>query len=83
MGAPEIFFIGVRMIENILPDIYRIEIPLTGNPMRSVNTYLIKGRNRHLLIDTPNRTYCLLPSGLDQAPVWTSHETGAAQASAK
>jgi len=40
------------MIESILPDIYRIEIPLTGNPMKSVNAYLIKGRDRHLLIDT-------------------------------
>lgn len=40
------------MIENILPGIYRIEVPLTGNPMKNVNAYLIKGKDRHLLVDT-------------------------------
>lgn len=40
------------MIEMILPDIYRIEIPLPHNPLRSLNSYFIKGAERNLLIDT-------------------------------
>ncbi len=40
------------MIENVLPNIYRIEIPLPHNPLRSLNSYFIKGRERNLLIDT-------------------------------
>ncbi len=40
------------MIEEIYPDIYRIEIPLPRNPLKYLNSYLIKGRERNLLIDT-------------------------------
>lgn len=40
------------MIEQILPDIYRIEIPLPNNPLRALNSYFIRGKERNLLIDT-------------------------------
>lgn len=40
------------MIEEILPNLYRIEIPLPRNPLKYLNSYLIKGRERNLLIDT-------------------------------
>ena len=40
------------MTELVLPDIYRIEIPLPNNPLRSLNSYLIKGGDKNLLIDT-------------------------------
>lgn len=40
------------MIEEIRPNIYRIEIPLPRNPLKYLNSYLIKGRERNLLIDT-------------------------------
>ncbi len=40
------------MAEQILPNLYRIEIPLQGNPLKAVNCYLIKGGDRFLLIDT-------------------------------
>ncbi|TEB15003.1 hydroxyacylglutathione hydrolase [Pelotomaculum sp. FP] len=40
------------MIEEILPDIYKIEIPLPRNPLKYLNSYLIKGSERNLLIDT-------------------------------
>lgn len=40
------------MIELLLPDIYRLEIPLPNNPLRSLNSYLIRGRDKNLLIDT-------------------------------
>jgi glyoxylase-like metal-dependent hydrolase (beta-lactamase superfamily II) len=40
------------MIEEILPAIYKIEIPLPRNPLKYLNSYLIKGSKRNLLIDT-------------------------------
>ncbi len=40
------------MTDMILPDIYRIEIPLPHNPLKTLNSYFIKGTERNLLIDT-------------------------------
>lgn len=40
------------MPEEILKNIYRLPVPLTGNPLKELNTYLIKGKERNLLIDT-------------------------------
>lgn len=40
------------MREEILHHIYRIPIPLPGNPLRELNSYVILGGNRNLLIDT-------------------------------
>ena len=40
------------MIECILPNIYRIEIPLPKNPLKALNSYLIKDPRRNLLVDT-------------------------------
>lgn len=40
------------MSEEILPHIYRISVPLKGNPLRELNSYLIRGKERNLLIDT-------------------------------
>ncbi len=39
------------MAEEILPQLYRIEVPLPKNPLRALNAYLIKD-DRSLLIDT-------------------------------
>jgi len=48
------------MVERILPDVYRIEIPLPGSPLKALNSYLIRGQDRSLLIDTGmNREECL------------------------
>jgi glyoxylase-like metal-dependent hydrolase (beta-lactamase superfamily II) len=55
------------MPEEVLPDIYRIEVPLPKNPLKYTNAYLIKGSERHLLVDTGfNWSECLqaLKSGL-------------------
>ena len=60
------------MYEKILPDIYRIEVPLPKSPLKALNSYLIKGEDRYLLIDTGlNRKECkqALFSGLDQLQV--------------
>ena len=40
------------MTEEIAHNIYRIGVPLTGNPLKELNSYLIKGKDRDLLIDT-------------------------------
>ena len=50
------------MVEQILPDLYRIEIPLPKSPLKSLNSYLIKGQGRFLIIDTGmNREECMHP----------------------
>lgn len=40
------------MPEEILKNIYRIPVPLPGNPLKELNAYLIKGADRNVLIDT-------------------------------
>lgn len=40
------------MIEQIRDQIYRIPVPLPGNPLKELNAYVIRGRDRALLIDT-------------------------------
>ena len=40
------------MIEQVLPNIYHIHIPLPGSPLKELNSYLIKGDGHNLLIDT-------------------------------
>ena len=48
------------MAEEILPNLYRIEIPLPKNPLKALNSYLIKAQGRFLLIDTGmNREECM------------------------
>lgn len=40
------------MIVEVVPSIYRIEVPLPRSPLKATNSYLIKGYGRNLLIDT-------------------------------
>jgi len=50
------------MFEQILPDFFRIEIPLPNSPLKALNSYLIRGRERSLIVDTGmNREECLGP----------------------
>lgn len=39
------------MIDEVMPGMHRLEIPLPDNPLKAVNAYLIKGEERFLLID--------------------------------
>ena len=60
------------MIEQILPNLYKIEVPLPQNPLKAVNSYVIKARGRSLIIDTGmNREECMrvLSSGLRELNV--------------
>jgi glyoxylase-like metal-dependent hydrolase (beta-lactamase superfamily II) len=53
---------GTGLVEQILPNIYRIVVPLPRNPLKAVNSYVIKGENRNLIVDTAmNRPECLEP----------------------
>ena len=46
-----------EQIEEIISGIYRIPVPLKGNPLRELNSYVIKGQSgKNLLIDTGFRT---------------------------
>ena len=38
--------------EKIFNNVYRIPVPLPGNPMRELNAYVIRGKGQSLLIDT-------------------------------
>lgn len=40
------------MTERITQDLYRIPVPLPGNPLKELNSYLLRGGERSLLIDT-------------------------------
>ena len=41
-----------RMIREVETNIYAISVPLKGNPLKYLNSYLIRGNERDLLIDT-------------------------------
>ncbi|MBW2205978.1 MAG: MBL fold metallo-hydrolase [Deltaproteobacteria bacterium] len=60
------------MVDKILTDIYRIEIPIPKSPLKALNAYLIKGKERSLLVDTGlNRQESLrtMLQGLDELHV--------------
>jgi len=48
------------MCEEILPNLFRLKIPLPESPLKYLNSYVIKGPDRNLIIDTGlNRKECL------------------------
>lgn len=47
------------MAEQIYPNLFRIKIPLPESPLKYLNSYIIKGGDRNLIIDTGlNRKEC-------------------------
>ena len=57
------------MAEEILPDLYRVVVPLPDNPLKEINSYIIPSSERSLVIDTGmNREECrlTLEAGLDE-----------------
>jgi len=47
------------MVEEVVPNLYRIEVPLPGSPLKSVNSYVFKSKERNLIVDTGlNREEC-------------------------
>jgi len=60
------------MVEEVLPNVYRIEVPLPRNPLQAINSYVIKDEGRSLIIDTGmNRPECMsvLSAGLKELEV--------------
>ncbi len=48
------------MVDEIQKKLYRIIVPLPGSPLKDLNSYVIKGEDRNLIIDTGfNRSVCL------------------------
>jgi glyoxylase-like metal-dependent hydrolase (beta-lactamase superfamily II) len=59
-------------MEEILPRLYRIVVPLPGNPLKEINSYVLTSDDRHLVIDTGmNRPECkeVLEPGLAELGV--------------
>lgn len=66
------------MIEQVFqnPDIYRIDVPLTGNPLKNLNSYVIIDEGESMVIDTGFRNEeCLqvLMDGLKELGVSPAH----------
>ena len=60
------------MASEILPNLYCIKVPLPNNPLKELNSYVIKDRDRNLIIDTGfNRQECkeALFSGLEELDI--------------
>ena len=60
------------MIEEILANLYRIEIPLPKSPLKALNSYVIRGEERNLIIDTGwNQDECMeaMQTGLSELGV--------------
>ena len=60
------------MIKEILPNLYRIRVPLPQSPLRAVNSYVIKAEGQSLIIDTgQNREECMrvMSSGLKELDI--------------
>ena len=60
------------MVEKILPGLYRIVLPLSGNPLREINSFVFTSSDRNLIVDTGmNREECLsaMTAGLDEIGV--------------
>ncbi len=60
------------MIEEIIANIYKIEIPLPKNPLKALNSYAIKSPERNLIIDTGwNQQECMdaMQAGLKELEI--------------
>ena len=60
------------MVEEILPRLHRVVVPLPNNPLREINSYVLTSSDRNLIIDTGmNRPECreVLEAGLDEIGV--------------
>jgi glyoxylase-like metal-dependent hydrolase (beta-lactamase superfamily II) len=65
-----------KMTKEILPDIYKTEIPLPGNPLKAINSYVIRDSERSLMIDTGlNQQECMdaMQAGLAELNVNLRH----------
>ena len=60
------------MVEEVMANLWRIEVPLPQNPLKYINAYVLKGPSRNLIVDTGlNRKECYeaIRTGLDEIGV--------------
>jgi len=60
------------LVQEILPGLFRIEVPLPKNPLKALNCYVFKGSERNLIIDTGfDREECqkALDAGLNELEI--------------
>jgi glyoxylase-like metal-dependent hydrolase (beta-lactamase superfamily II) len=60
------------MIEKVLPGLHRVVVPLPGNPLKEINSYVLTSGDRNPIIDTGmKRPECqeVLEAGLDEIGV--------------
>jgi glyoxylase-like metal-dependent hydrolase (beta-lactamase superfamily II) len=60
------------MVEEILPRLHRVVVPLPGNPLKEINSYVLTSDGRNLIVDTGmNRPECqdVLEAGLAEIGV--------------
>ena len=60
------------MIETIRPDLFRIEVPLPGSPLKFLNSYVFRSSHRNLIVDTGlNHVACYdaMQAGLQQLDI--------------
>jgi len=59
-------------VDEIEKGIFRIEVPLPGSPLKSINSYIIVGKERNLMIDTGmNMDECIqtIKKGLEEIKI--------------
>jgi len=71
------------MVTELLKNFYRLSVPLPDNPLKSLNSYIFKSKDRNLLIDTGfNRDSCReailmqlkeLNADLDKTDIFLTH----------
>ena len=64
------------MVEEIDRNFFKIEIPLPDSPLKSINSYVIKGAEKNLVIDTGlNREECkrAMLNGLNELGIDLNH----------
>jgi glyoxylase-like metal-dependent hydrolase (beta-lactamase superfamily II) len=50
-----------QLTEQLSDGVYVIKVPLPGNPLKNINSYVIKGKERNLIVDTAfNMPECLM-----------------------
>jgi glyoxylase-like metal-dependent hydrolase (beta-lactamase superfamily II) len=60
------------MVEEVSPNIFKIEIPLPGSPLKALNAFVLRSQDRFLIVDTGwNREECLsaMRAGLEELNV--------------
>ena len=59
----------IDLFEEVMPNLYKLEIPLPNSPLKAINSYIIKAGGRNLIVDTGmNREECktVMKSGLQE-----------------